>query len=88
MSTRPMRKCKAQTTVRTVADRLSSRDLRRSPLLPLAAALALLERANGRAKLAIAMHTLGLDAESAQLKLDTVRGRLGDLLDKRGGAGR
>ena len=53
-----------------------------------AAALALLERANGRAKLAIAMHTLGLDAEAAQLKLDTVRGRLGDLLDKRGGAGR
>lgn len=49
--------------------------------------LALLDRAGGRAKLAIAMHTLGLDAESAQLKLDTVRGRLGDLLDRRSAGG-
>lgn len=46
-------------------------------------ALALLDRADGRAKLAIAMHLLNLDADSAQLKLDTVRGRLGDLLDRR-----
>jgi N-acetylmuramic acid 6-phosphate etherase len=45
--------------------------------------LSLLDRAGGRAKLAIAMHALGLDAEGAQLKLDTVRGRLGDLLDRR-----
>ncbi len=44
--------------------------------------LELLDRAGGRAKLAIAMHALGLDADSAQLKLDTVRGRLGDLLDR------
>jgi N-acetylmuramic acid 6-phosphate etherase len=48
-----------------------------------AAALAMLDRAGGRAKLAIAMHALNLDAEAAQLKLDTVRGRLGDLLDRR-----
>lgn len=43
-------------------------------------ALALLDKAGGKAKLAVAMHLLGLDSEGAQLKLDTVRGRLGDLI--------
>jgi len=45
--------------------------------------LTLLDKAGGRAKLAIAMHALKLDAEAAQLKLDTVRGRLGDLIGKK-----
>lgn len=47
--------------------------------------LVVLDRSGGRVKLAIAMQLLGLTPEAAQLKLDTVRGRLGDLLGKRPG---
>lgn len=47
------------------------------------AAAALLVRAEGSCKLAVAMHHLGLDAASARAKLEAVDGRLGDLLDGR-----
>jgi N-acetylmuramic acid 6-phosphate etherase len=51
-----------------------------------AEAAELLQRAGGWVKLAIAMHVTGLDADDARRRLEEAGGRVGEMIERRGGA--